>query len=118
VVARAAWQYQGASIYSYGDGSATPSGDNRCFPHTQIDASVTLGLTRDVAMQLQALNLNNAVFGFYNGIPGTEFSNQREYSWSLRHCRDEVWIWRAGRDAVTGRWRIALLSRGLDDRSP
>jgi hypothetical protein len=40
---------------------------------------VTLGLTRDIAMQLQALNLNNAVFGFYNGIPGTEFSNQREY---------------------------------------
>lgn len=79
VVARAAWQYQGASIYSYGDGSATPSGDNWFFPHSQIDASVTLGLTRDIAMQLQALNLNNAVFGFYNGIPGTEFSNQREY---------------------------------------
>lgn len=79
VSARAAWQYQGESIYSYGDGSATPSGDNWFFPHSQIDASLTLSLTGDISMQLQALNLNNAVFGFYNGIPGTEYSNQREY---------------------------------------
>lgn len=79
VSARAAWQYQGASIYSYGDGSATPSGDNWFFPHSQFDASMTLNVSRDIAIQVQALNLNNAVFGFYNGVPGTEFSNQREY---------------------------------------
>lgn len=77
--ARAAWQYQGESIYSYGDGSPTPSGDNWFFPHSQIDASVTVNVTQDVAVQLQALNLNNAVFGFYNGVPGAQFSNQREY---------------------------------------
>jgi TonB-dependent receptor len=79
ISARAAWQYQGESIYSYGDGSATPSGDNWFFPHSQIDASMIITVTRDISVQVQALNLNNAVFGFYNGVPGTEFSNQREY---------------------------------------
>ena len=79
VSARVAWQYQGESIYSYGDGSASPTGDNWFFPHSQIDASVTVNVTRDVSLQVQALNLNNAVFGFFNGVPGTEFSNQREY---------------------------------------
>ena len=74
-----AWQYQGAIIYAYGDGSASPSGDNWFFPHSQIDAALTLTLRSDVAVQVQALNLNNAVFGFYNGLPGSEFSNQREY---------------------------------------
>jgi TonB-dependent receptor len=77
--ARAAWQYQGASIYSYGNGEASPSGDNWFFPHSQIDASVIVNVTRDISVQLQALNLNNAVFGFFNGVPGTEYSNQREY---------------------------------------
>ena len=77
--ARAAWQYQGASIYTYGDGSASPSGDNWLFPHSQIDASVSLMLTHDASLQLQGLNLNNAVFGFYNGNASAQFSNQREY---------------------------------------
>jgi TonB-dependent receptor len=76
---RAAWQYQGASIYSYGDGSASPSGDNWVFPHSQFDAGMTLTLSSDVAIQVQALNLTDEVFGFYNGRPGQEFSNQREY---------------------------------------
>jgi TonB-dependent receptor len=76
---RAAWQYQGASIYSYGDGSASPSGDNWFFPHSQIDASLILNATSDVSVQVQALNLNNAVFGFFNGAPGSEYANQREY---------------------------------------
>ena len=106
---RAAWQYHGASIYAYGDGSATPSGDNWFFPHSQIDAALTVSLRHDLAVPgvavasatgsgdarfggasetyssvdpatvEQALNLNDAVFGFYNGVPGTEYSNQREY---------------------------------------
>ena len=77
--ARAAWQYQGASIYTYGDGTASPSGDNWFFPHSQVDASVSLVLTRDASLQIQGLNLNNAVFGFYNGNSTAQFSNQREY---------------------------------------
>ena len=79
ISARAAWQYQGESIYSYGDGSPTPSGDNWLFPHSQIDASVTVNITSDISLQLQGLNLNNAVFGFYNGTRTEKFANQREY---------------------------------------
>lgn len=77
--ARAAWQYQGESIYSYGDGSPTPSGDNWLFPHSQIDASITVNLTANASLQLQGLNLNNAVFGFFNGTSAERFANQREY---------------------------------------
>ncbi|MEP6780969.1 MAG: TonB-dependent receptor [Gemmatimonadaceae bacterium] len=77
--ARAAWQYQGESIYSYGDGTPTPSGDNWFFPHSQIDASFTVNLTNNASLQLQGLNLNNAVFGFYNGTSAEKFANQREY---------------------------------------
>jgi TonB-dependent receptor len=79
VSARAAWQYQGESIYAYGDGSPSPTGDNWFFPHSQFDASVIISLTSDMSLQIQGLNLNNAVFGFYNGNPGNAFSNQREY---------------------------------------
>ncbi|MEP7066499.1 MAG: TonB-dependent receptor [Gemmatimonadota bacterium] len=76
---RAAWQYQGANIVSYADGSATAGGDTYFYAHSQIDASVIFNVTRDVALQLQGLNLNNAVFGFFNGRPGSQFNIQREY---------------------------------------
>ncbi len=79
VSARAAWQYQGESITSYGDGSATPSGDNWFLPHSQLDASMTVNVRSDVALQILGLNLNNAVFGFYNGNSTAQFSGQREY---------------------------------------
>jgi TonB-dependent receptor len=79
VSARAAWQYQGESITSYGDGSATPNGDNWFLPHSQLDASVSVELRQDVSIQLSGLNLNNAVFGFYNGNSQAQFSGQREY---------------------------------------
>lgn len=78
VSARLAWQYQGASIYSYGDGTATANGDTYFYPHAQMDASVLLTLTPQAQLQLQALDLNNAIFGFYNGTPGSEHSIQRE----------------------------------------
>ena len=79
VSARAAWQYQGESITSYGDGSATPNGDNWFLPHSQLDASVTVDVRDNVAIQVLGLNLNNAVFGFYNGNSQAQFSGQREY---------------------------------------
>jgi TonB-dependent receptor len=79
VSGRAAWQYQGESITSYGDGTATPSGDNWFLPHSQLDASLTVELRSDVSLQLMGLNLNNAVFGFYNGNSQAQFSGQREY---------------------------------------
>ncbi|MBK5187195.1 MAG: TonB-dependent receptor, partial [Gemmatimonadaceae bacterium] len=76
---RAAWQYQGANIVSYADGTPTAGGDTYFYAHSQIDASVIFNLTRDVALQLQGLNLNNAVFGFFNGTPNAQFNIQREY---------------------------------------
>lgn len=76
--ARLAWQYQGASIYSYGDGTATPNGDAYFYTHKQLDASVLINLTRDAQIQVQGLDLNNAVFGFYNGDPGATYDIQRE----------------------------------------
>jgi hypothetical protein len=79
VSARAAWQYQGESITSYGDGSPTPNGDNWFLPHSQLDASVTVELRSDMSVQLSGLNLNNAVFGFYNGNSEAQYSGQREY---------------------------------------
>jgi outer membrane receptor for monomeric catechols len=76
---RAAWQYQGANITSYADGTATAAGDTYFYAHSQIDASVIFNLTRDVSLQLQGLNLNNAVFGFFNGTRDAQFNIQREY---------------------------------------
>jgi hypothetical protein len=47
--------------------------------HTQIDASLLYSLTSRVQLQLQGLNLNNAVFGFFQGTPGHDYAIQREY---------------------------------------
>jgi len=79
VQARAAWQYQGQSIDSYGDGSPTPDGDNWFLPHSQLDASLSVGLRENIAIQVLGLDLNNAVFGFATGDSRTQFSAQREY---------------------------------------
>ena len=79
VSGRAAWSYQGANIVSYGDGTATANGDNYFYAHSQIDASLSYNFTSSVQLQLQALNLNNAVFGFFNGTPKHDYSIQREY---------------------------------------
>ncbi len=77
--ARAAWQYQGANIAQYGDGTATANGDDYFYAHSQIDASVIYNVTRDVQVQLQGLDLNDAVFGFYNGTPSNHYAVQREF---------------------------------------
>jgi TonB-dependent receptor len=79
VSSRAAWSYQGANIVSYGDGTPTANGDNYFYAHSQIDASVSYNFTGAIQLQLQALNLNNAVFGFFNGTPSHDYSVQREY---------------------------------------
>ena len=79
VSARFAWTYNGAYIGSYGDGTATANGDNYFEKHSQIDASVIYNVTPSVQMQLQALSLNNAEFGFFQGTPDHQFNVQREY---------------------------------------
>lgn len=79
VSARGAWAYQGANINAYGDGTATAAGDNYYYAHSQIDASVIYNFTPRVQLQLQGLDLNNAVFGFFNGTPQHAYAIQREY---------------------------------------
>jgi len=79
VSARIAWTYNGAYIGGYGDGTPTANGDNYFEKHSQIDASVIYNVTPLVQMQLQALSLNNAEFGFFQGTPDHQFSVQREY---------------------------------------
>jgi TonB-dependent receptor len=79
VSARVAWTYNGPYIGGYGDGSATAGGDNYFERHSQIDASVIYNITPAVQMQLQALSLNNAEFGFFQGTPDHRFNVQREY---------------------------------------
>jgi len=77
--ARAAWAYQGANIASYGDGTASPSGDTYFYAHSQFDASVIVDATSRIQFQLQALNINNAVFGFFTGTTSHDYAIQREY---------------------------------------
>jgi TonB-dependent receptor len=79
VSARAGWAYQGANITSYGDGSASPTGDTYFYAHSQVDASIIYNFNPRVQVQLQGLNLNNAVFGLFSGTPGRDYSIQREY---------------------------------------
>ena len=79
LAARAAWAYQGANIASYGDGLPDGQGDTYFYAHSQIDASVLFNVSPRVQLQLQALNLNNAVFGFFQGTPDHDYSIQREY---------------------------------------
>lgn len=76
---RLGWTYNGPMIDSYGDGTPTPNGDTYFYAHGQVDGSIVYNATRNVQIQLEALNINNAPFGFFTGTPGHEFNIQREY---------------------------------------
>ena len=94
---RAGMAYNGANIFQYafvGDpnGLRGPGGDVYLFQHFQVDAQASLRLGKGWTALFQGLNLNNAVFGFYNGSP--QFFIQREYykptytlgfRWDLHH---------------------------------
>jgi TonB-dependent receptor len=81
--------YNQASIYAYqftdgtNDSSASPFGvkgpfgDNYLYTHFQIDAQSDIELPKNFTLIVDGLNLNNEVFGFYNGSP--QFVTQREY---------------------------------------
>jgi TonB-dependent receptor len=81
VKGRLSGQYTSASIYGYGsDGTSNPtSGDNWNYAHFQLDASLSYTVFRNDAITLQALNLTNSVFGFFNGTTRTQWNVQREY---------------------------------------
>jgi TonB-dependent receptor len=71
------------AFYNFIDGAPGgikgPNGDNYFYPHTQVDAQVSYRLphARNVHMFVSMLNLNNEVFGFYQG--SERYPLQREY---------------------------------------
>jgi TonB-dependent receptor len=54
-----------------------PCGDNYFYPHFQVDAQMGARLYKGLRLQIEGLNLNNEVFGFYNG--SEQYMTQREY---------------------------------------
>jgi len=54
-----------------------PNGDNYAYSHLQVDAQMGARVWRGLHVILDGLNLNNQVFGFYNGQP--QYVTQREY---------------------------------------
>ena len=54
-----------------------PGGDNYLYPHLQLDVQGSYRLSRGFSVYAYGLNLNNEVFGFYNGSP--QYVVQREY---------------------------------------
>jgi len=99
ISARVGLAYNGANIFSYffTDGSPLglkgPLGDVYLYSHFQVDAQGSVYLGKGLSFIASGLNLNNEVFGFYQGSP--QFPIQREfykptYSFGLR--------WELGRE--------------------
>ena len=71
-----------------------PFGDIYLYPHLQVDAQGSVYLGKGITAIVQALNLNNEVFGFYYG--SEPYFTQREYyqpsytfglRWDIHHER-------------------------------
>jgi TonB-dependent receptor len=85
ISARMGLTHNDANIFAYQfqDGATGgikgPLGDTYLYPHTQVDAQVSYWIPRSHGVQaiISMLNLNNEVFGFYNG--SEPFPIQREY---------------------------------------
>ncbi len=83
--------YDQASLFSYSYISPTylstadasrlgpsgPSGDIWTLTHFQVDAQASYRFYKGISAVVSGLNLNNEVFGYYQG--STQFVNQREY---------------------------------------
>jgi TonB-dependent receptor len=75
--------YNQASIYAYQFADGTPGGINGplsdvyFYTHVQVDAQGSVRMNHGLTVVAQALDLNNEVFGFYQGSP--QFMIQREY---------------------------------------
>ncbi len=80
---RVGLSYNGPNIYQYAyvdgnpGGIPGPGGDVYLYSHFQVDAQLSYRLPKGFTFLFQGLNLNNAVFGFYNGSP--QLFIQREY---------------------------------------
>ncbi len=91
--------YDDAMIYQYQwqDGADSvgvkgPAGDNYLYAHYQFDTQASYNLPAGLQIYAYGLNLNNEVFGFFNGSP--QYVVQREYyhptyaggiRWNIRH---------------------------------
>ena len=75
--------YNQANIYAYqfSDGLAGgingPLSDVYFYTHFQVDAQASIRLNHGLTLLVSGLNLNNEVFGFYQGSP--QYMIQREY---------------------------------------
>ena len=80
---RVGLSYNQASIYGYQYADGTPGGvtgplsDIYFYSHVQIDAQGTIRIARELNLVVSGLNLNNEMFGFYQGSP--QYMIQREY---------------------------------------
>lgn len=67
--------------YNFTDGADLglrgPNGDVYLYAHTQLDAQASIRLKRRLQLIVSGLNLNNEVFGFYQGSP--QYPIQREF---------------------------------------
>ena len=77
VSVRVGLSYNAENIAAYGDGTPGPFGDNYFYPHLQFDAQGSVRLARGLNFIMYGLNINNEVFGFYNG--SQQYMVQREY---------------------------------------
>jgi hypothetical protein len=59
------------------NGTSGPAGDNYLYAHFQFDTQASYKLPWGFQVYAYGLNLNNEVFGFYNGSP--PYVVQREY---------------------------------------
>ncbi len=72
-----AYQYQSTGPGAVPYGVTGPNGDNYFYAHTQVDAKATYYIGKGFTVMAIGENMNNAVFGFYNGSP--QYMVQREY---------------------------------------
>jgi TonB-dependent receptor len=83
VSARVGLSYNAANIAGYGfsdgayGGITGPFGDNYFYAHLQFDAQGSVRMMKGLQFVVYGLNINNEVFGFYNGSP--QYMVQREY---------------------------------------
>jgi hypothetical protein len=87
-----AYQYQSTGPGAVDFGVTGPNGDNYFYSHTQVDAKATYYLGKGFTAEAIGENMNDSVFGFYNGNP--KYMVQREYykptysgglRWTQRH---------------------------------
>ncbi len=72
-----AYQYQSTGPGAVPYGVTGPNGDNYFYAHTQVDAQASFYIGKGFTVLGLGENMNNAVFGFYNGSP--QYMVQREY---------------------------------------